>query len=78
MAPGLVSATPWNHAGFNHSTSFETASETTPPLNGQNENSGGPASGVFFCGSSVHAAVSRATGLELCGILGDEVDQAAW
>ncbi len=27
MSPGLVSATPWNHADSSHSTSFETASK---------------------------------------------------
>src|SRR5665647_3619924 len=26
-SPGLVSATPWNHADASHSTSFETASK---------------------------------------------------
>src|SRR5450631_4803635 len=27
VSPGLVSATPWNHADPSHSTSFETASK---------------------------------------------------
>src|ERR1700693_6054173 len=27
VSPGLVSATPWNHADSSHSTSFETASQ---------------------------------------------------
>src|SRR5450830_728600 len=27
VSPGLVSATPWNHADASHSTSFETASK---------------------------------------------------
>jgi len=30
VSPGLVSATPWNHADPSHSTSFETASKREP------------------------------------------------
>src|SRR5664279_6544685 len=33
-SPGLVSATPWNHADASHSTSFETASEANMPAQG--------------------------------------------
>src|SRR5664279_4573449 len=31
-SPGLVSATPWNHADASHSTSFETASKENDEL----------------------------------------------
>src|SRR5471030_651918 len=31
VSPGLVSATPWNHADPSHSTSFETASKVPSP-----------------------------------------------
>src|ERR1035441_6312114 len=39
-SPGLVSATPWNHADASHSTSFETASyapddQRVPPHRGR-------------------------------------------
>src|SRR5450756_1796382 len=32
VSPGLVSATPWNHADDSHSTSFETASQASSDL----------------------------------------------
>src|ERR1019366_3437898 len=46
VSPGLVSATPWNHADASHSTSFETASKAKS-IAYSNPASGG-ASGVYL------------------------------